>query len=273
MNSLESLSAPRIPMPKRVLGVSHYYQRAGLHPNPTRTPCGVQRVELMTGGRGWVEHEGDWVEVKPGQLIWEVEGDSTIGRSDFENPYRCLSIIFEVEKRGFRRPVSWMTEWPDLVAVRQFTDELVRTWVERSIPPEIFTAYAYSRLLIQALKGEERSEREGLPPGLRRARNEIEERFASRLSVAKLAALAECSEPYLHELFQQHMGESPYQMILKCRLKEAARRLTSTNDPIKRIAGEVGFTHTSAFCHAFRKFSGHTPAIYRRRAHTLMDVK
>lgn len=260
-------------LPKEVITVAHYSQRAGLHPRANRIPAGVERVELLTGGRGWVEHEGDWLEVRPGHLLWQVRGDDTIGRSDFKNPYRCLSIAFSVRRRDPLRPVARITQWADLPAVREFTDELVRAWVEKSIPSGVFTAYAYSRLLIQALKGEQRFERSRLPEGVRRAREEIETNYHRSLTVARLAEVAGCSEAYLHELFQQHIGTSPYQMILECRLKEAARRLTSTSEPIKLIASEVGFTHASAFCHAFRKYAGHTPATYRLRAHTLMEVR
>lgn len=249
--------------------MSHYHQRPGCHPSPQRIPAGVERVELMTGGRGWVEHGGEWVEVLPGHLIWQVAGDQTIARSDFEHPYRCLSVAFAVGRRRPLRPVSRITEWPDLVAVREFTEELVRMRVEELIPEQALAVYAYSRLHVQALKGEKSSEEARLPPILRRALEAIEKGYRGKAGIGELAEASGCSEAYLHELCKRHLGTSPHQMILDRRLKEAARRLTSTSQPIKRIAAELGFSHSAAFCHAFKRHAGYTPAEYRRRAHVL----
>lgn len=257
-------------LPVKVLTVAHYHQRPGCHPTPNVTPRGMERVELLTGGRGWVQHEDAWVEVLPGTLIWQVAGDSTIGRSDFDNPYRCLSIAFQVTQlRHPTRPVRRITKWADLPALREFTDELVRLWVEKTIPEDALRAYAYGRLRIQALIGQHQLERLDLPAQVRRARELIEKRYASRLTVPDLASAAGCSGPYLHELFKEHLGTSPYQLILQYRLKEAARRLSSTDQPIKQVAADLGFAHPAAFCQAFRRYAGYTPALYRRRSHAL----
>jgi AraC-like DNA-binding protein len=246
-------------------GVSHYHQDPDKHPRAQVIPDRYERVELVTGGRGWVEHEEDWVEVAAGSLIWQVEGDSTIGRSDFSDPYRCLSINFRVE-RGRKRHVPRITRWSDLIAVRAFTDELVDLWIEKSMANEILTAYAYGRLTIQASLAHKRYEKSGLPKPLRRSEALIEQRFSKPLKIADLARAAECSAPYLHELYRRYLDGSPHQAIMERRLRQACLRLSSTNDPIKQIGLDVGFSTPAAFSHAFKRYARMTPLAYRERS-------
>jgi AraC-like DNA-binding protein len=52
--------------------------------------------------------------------------------------------------------------------------------------------------------------------------------------------------------------------IRRLRMSWAAERLASTKKPISEIALEAGFTDQSHFTRAFVKFSGNTPANYRR---------
>ncbi|MBA3684155.1 MAG: hypothetical protein H0W72_02825, partial [Planctomycetes bacterium] len=67
---------------RSLLHVSDYRQAAGRHPTPIRALAGQERIELVTDGRGWVQHEGAWHAVAAGDLLWECAGDWTIGRSD-----------------------------------------------------------------------------------------------------------------------------------------------------------------------------------------------
>lgn len=248
-----------------IASVSHYHQSPGLHPTGQIIPKGYERVELMTAGRGWVEEEGDWVELRAGDLIWQCPGDQTISRSDFEDPYRCLSLNFEVGERTGRR-VRRITRWPDLAAVRAFTDEVVDLWIRRAVPNDILTAYAFGRLFIQARLGERQTEASRLPLGLQRAQDHIEQHYAKTVSIGQLARAAECSGPHLHDLYRRHLGQSPHQVLVERRLQQACRRLSSTRDPIKQIALEVGFSTAAAFSHAFKRYAGQTPADYRRRS-------
>jgi AraC-like DNA-binding protein len=165
------------------------------------------------------------------------------------------------------RRVARFTRWDDLATVRAFTDELIRLWAERLVPMDVLTTYAYGRLYMQALRGQATVERQRLPAIVQRIREVIEKRYATDLSIYKMARLAGCSEPYLHELFKKHLGTSPHQLIVETRLKEASRRLASTRDPIKQIAHDTGFSHSPAFCHAFKNYTGLTPAVYRRQSY------
>ena len=83
-------------------------------------------IELLTGGGGSIEIDGQWQSLACGHLLWHYPGDMTVTRSVFNDPYRCLSVLFELPERGTALPR--LTQWPDPNAVRSFTRESVRRY-------------------------------------------------------------------------------------------------------------------------------------------------
>ena len=115
----------KISLPDKLIGIAHYHHAPGSQPTPHSIGDGYEIVELLTGGRGWVWHEEKWVEVIPGTLLWHFAGDQTIGRSDLENPYRCLAVRMEGAILSHRR-VPRISFWNDFEAARDLTKETVQ---------------------------------------------------------------------------------------------------------------------------------------------------
>ena len=256
---------PRKKRPADALeSVSHYHQRAGVHPVPYRFETGDQCVELVTGGRGWVEIDGAWREVGAGDLLWHASGDMTIGRSDFAQPYRCLAVHFRAA--AYRtRPVPRMTRWEELDEVLQFTHQIVRLHAEAALNPAILLRYILGRLHFQAELYLRVQRERGLPPELQRVLETLNRRYAEPLRLSELAESAGWSVPHLHDRFKQHLGLSPHQALIRRRIQTARELLASTNDPVKSIAARCGFPNASAFCVQFRKATQSSPQHYRER--------
>jgi AraC family transcriptional regulator of adaptative response / DNA-3-methyladenine glycosylase II len=70
----------------------------------------------------------------------------------------------------------------------------------------------------------------------------------------------------LFELFRRHYHATPAGILLRARFDAARRALLSTAAPLLRIAGRAGFESQSAFHEHFRRFTGMTPAAYRKLA-------
>jgi AraC-like DNA-binding protein len=242
--------------------VFHYHQRIGCHPTPLTIDPYHEFVELVTGGRGWIEIEGSWREVIPGTLIWNKPGDHTIGRSDFANPYRCLAVVFRTPKRKGLGVERWSI-CPNLSEVSAFTEEVVKLRLDEAMDPDILRNYIISRLLLWASRHSIRKERTGLPIGLQSALDWMEAHYESPCSIAQIAKQADWSAAYLHHMFRRRLGVTPHQVLLNRRLRAAREKLVSTSHPVKRIAVECGFGDASALIHAFRAHLGVTPKSYR----------
>lgn len=257
------VATPAAPPPFRGLTrVTHYHQPAGRQPGSRLIESGREMVELVTGGRCWVRHQDRWVPLMPGALLWHINGDRTIGRSDPGDPYRCLAVEFQVARRRVRR-VPRITWWRELDEIQRFTYEAVRAFVDEWFDRETLGIYLFGRLLFQARLHGRRSGPEDLPEPLRRVLQQIETRYAEPLPMEELAREAGWSVPHLHAVTKEKMGRSPHQLLIQRRLQAARVRLAASRDPVKQIAVECGFGSAGAFCHLFRKATGQTPANYR----------
>jgi AraC-like DNA-binding protein len=246
------------------VAVTHYHQRAGAHPAPIRFARREQCIEIVTGGRAWVEIEGRWQELAPGDLLWHVAGEYTISRSDFANPYRCLAVRF-VAAPGAGRPVPRLTRWEEVDEVLQFTNQVVALHVDDAFDSQVLLHYILSRAQFQAELYLRAQRDRGLPPELQQVIEIINHRFAERLRLADLAEAAGWSVPHLHDRFRERLGVSPHQALIRRRIQVARELLSSTNDPIKSIAARCGFPNAAAFCVQFRKTTQIAPKEYRVR--------
>jgi AraC-like DNA-binding protein len=221
-------------------------------------------VELVTEGRGWVEVGGEWKEVTPGDLLWHLPGDCTIGRSDFCNPYSCLAVRFLSGDKPERR-VPRLTRWEDLDEVRRFTYQVVQLHADDAFDSRVLLHYILSRLHFQAQLYLRFQRERGLPVELQQVIEMVNRRYAEPLRLAELAARAGWSVPHLHDRFKERLGLSPHQALIRRRIQAARELLAGTNEPIKSVAGRCGFPTASAFCVQFKKNMQLSPKEYRER--------
>ena len=91
-----------------------------------------------------------------------------------------------------------------------------------------------------------------------------DEGVAYGIDLETLAREAGWSVPHLHDRFQAHLGISPHQWLMRRRLHAARQLLAATDQPIAEIAGACGFADAAAFCRAFKRGEGTSPAAWRR---------
>ena len=91
----------------------------------------------------------------------------------------------------------------------------------------------------------------------------INEHFAKPLTLEMLSEKACLSPFYFTRVFTKETGMTPYQYLLSTRISAAKFLLKSTSVSIKEIACRCGFTSSSGFCTAFKKWENLTPKEYR----------
>lgn len=109
------------------------------------------------------------------------------------------------------------------------------------------------------------------PPSLRHAHRIVaslrllERQRNEPLSLRDLARAARLSPYHFLRTFKAVTGVTPHQWLLRARLRDAARRLATTNDPVTDVAFDVGFEDLSNFIRSFRSEFGLSPRRYRAR--------
>lgn len=80
-----------------------------------------------------------------------------------------------------------------------------------------------------------------------------------------LARDAGASRTVLAERFAAFVGEPPMLYLTRWRMQLAAGLLAAGRAPVSAVAADVGYESEAAFCRAFKKVTGVTPAAWRRR--------
>ena len=84
-------------------------------------------------------------------------------------------------------------------------------------------------------------------------------------TLPELAREAGASRSVLAERFTSFVGQSPMLYLTHWRMQLAASRLTAGAAPVSAVASGVGYESEAAFCRAFKKVTGVTPASWRNR--------
>lgn len=97
-----------------------------------------------------------------------------------------------------------------------------------------------------------------------RAIDYIEMNLTRPIRIADLTETCNLSNDYFSRLFLNVTGMRPIEYINRKRIEDAQLQLITTNDPIEKIALDVGIDNFSYFNRMFKKYSHLTPGEYRR---------
>lgn len=93
----------------------------------------------------------------------------------------------------------------------------------------------------------------------------IAQHYGEHAPVAAMAARSGLPERSFSRRFKQATGMAPMAYVHALRLEEAKQMLEAGQDPVERIAAEVGYEDPGYFARLFRQHVGLTPAQYRKR--------
>lgn len=96
--------------------------------------------------------------------------------------------------------------------------------------------------------------------------------YALPAPVAAMADRVGLTERSLLRRFRKATGQSPVDYIQTLRIEEAKQMLETTDMPIEDIAAEVGYTETSSFRNAFRRYVGIPASTYRKKRLSMIPV-
>ena len=96
----------------------------------------------------------------------------------------------------------------------------------------------------------------------------LEGHLDQTVSLDQLASLVGWHPTYLSNRFTALIGTSPKKFHLRRRIERAQHRLWFTQDSLKQIAAELGFSDVYHFSRHFKQIVGLPPGAYRKHADT-----
>lgn len=105
-------------------------------------------------------------------------------------------------------------------------------------------------------------------PDINRVIAYLEEHYQEEFSLKRLAELACMEASYLSDLFKKKTGVTLTQYHQRLRVEAAALMLRETAMPVTEIGERVGFSGDSYFIKIFKRWTGATPADYRKKSAT-----
>lgn len=112
----------------------------------------------------------------------------------------------------------------------------------------------------------ERASRGGLASWqMRRIRERVESDRDTSPTIDELAVLCGISSRHVMRGFKQSTGSTLHTYVEQVRLARARQLLLDTDQPMKIIASQLGFSQTSSFSAAFRRALGISPSAFRAR--------
>ncbi len=245
------------------------------------------RIFYILEGRATFTLEDQTIPLSPGSVIYFRPGIPY----SFDGDVKAIVLNFDMtrnqsEQKEPRSPVESLTYFdrnqifeddpPAELANYIFLEKAFD--VEEKIR-ECLVLYCYpspcsdgisSALLKQILCSlvQERSNKQPeLPETVRKVLSYLQQNYDRDLSNNQISAEFGYHSFYLNRTFKKCTGMTLHQALIGERIRVAKRMLLYSDVSVQTVAIECGFSDRSQFCTSFRKYTGFTPAAYRKGHH------
>lgn len=154
-------------------------------------------------------------------------------------------------------------------ALRREFRRILRLMIRRPLVLDAMLNAAVSEILAMLFENRQAEPLESLG-GLPEIAADVREAFTKMTlypdrpwRVAELAQFCGLSEPHFYRKFKQATGSTPIDWLRRERINHARRRLLESNDPIKQVAEQVGYSDAFFFSRDFKRYTGVAPKNYR----------
>lgn len=100
---------------------------------------------------------------------------------------------------------------------------------------------------------------------VKKIQERFEKHYMEKVSLSDIGEKYHISSSHLAHIFKEITGYSTIDYLISCRLSVAKRMLSSTDDNIKEIIYQCGFSDESNFSRMFKQKVGMTPTEFRKR--------
>lgn len=269
--------------------VHAYYDRADMFETTmefvdhTHSLCEIMYV---TEGTMSIDTEDGTQRIGRGQFIWINANVHHWNMRFAQGLCSVMNIEYQYEALDSRMPgldtlarqspaLDAFLRHPVSVLVLTDRDEIVYRLLKSIVPladsthtrSEPLCSMLCTQVLLEVARLRESSRSAGQPIVNRyvsEALDIMRRDYPEKLTAASIASQLHLQPTYLHRLFREHTGLTMNDHLQQIRVDAACELLTSTDDTLLDVAGEVGFCSQQHFSQVFRRLAGMTPQEWRK---------
>lgn len=178
----------------------------------------------------------------------------------------CLTIDVKPQKLKALRPFSTILDKAVQLQEIRLTAFITRLHKEMRLLDDASFLFIEAMLLELLGDVERRRARDNSlsqPRWLRQAKDMIHASFAEKMTLLDIASAIGVHPTYLAQTFRKHYKCTVGEYVRRRRLEYATEQLIGSNNSLAEIALSAGFYDQSHFSHAFKLYTGMTPAEFR----------
>lgn len=241
-----------------------------------RGPRPLVLWQYTIAGCGMVEYQNRQIPVRPGEaFLLQLPEKHLYYLPDKPGYWEFLFLAIEGDEAI--RLTSALRDISGSVSTAYASDETVqKAWKiircsmeKNSASAEKISSLVYSFMMSLFENGSSLPQKDN--DLIRKIHLYLLANLTGKISVEEVAAFAGFSRSHFCRIFRKLCGKGIHEYLLELRLETAIRKLRNENLSVKETAAECGFDDSGYFCKVFRKFSGMTPAHFRKERHPSGD--
>ncbi len=243
----------------------------------------------MLRGKKMMKLDGktDYFEYLPGESVLVAPGETMV--IDFpeadEDPSQCVSLSFNpdfvenaLDYLNLKSPkVDESSNWSiskdeyylfNTPSLASATNNIMRIAMDDNSHKDVMADFALKELLIRLMQTQGRNLVE---KNLVKTKSRIgfvvdyiKKNLHQKLSIDAIAKMAYVSKSNFFKMFKEELGISPNEFILQERISRA-KELLQSQESIKEVAFQTGFTDTNYFTRVFKQHEGTTPKSFQNK--------
>jgi len=244
-----------------------YYPEAQGHQMRRRQPPNYLLIYCVKG-RGTLETAAEQWPIATGDLIVLPAGAAHAYAADAAEPWSIYWVHFDgrlaqtyAELLGLSQPIINIGNQPSVAA--EFESLLALRHSSYTPTPFLHGASLLKTLLTGLADRLSRARQGGSGMDINVLVGLMQRQLSRELDLEDLAQVAHLSKFHFIRRFRQLTGNTPIQYFIHLKMQHACRLLDSSEDPIKRIAAEVGYEDPYYFSRIFKRVIGVSPQHYR----------
>ncbi|WP_312699152.1 AraC family transcriptional regulator [Sedimentibacter sp.] len=227
--------------------------------------CGGLIISLM--GNAHVTLNGTEYMINPGIIVHAGPNMRVCIKNSDDKPWRLAVIHYRIPENEMSCMTFFGSHFSFAIGENiKIPDLIQQLFLSQSSPGSLAlfkTKLLFTNLLGEFFDSAKRQLTDNNSKLTETVMEYIRQNHAEQISISQTASYFGLDRRRLAALFKHHVGMTPSNYLIECRILKAKELLQSCSLPVKQVAECVGYSDSLYFSKAFKKITGISPSEFR----------